>query len=308
MKDITKLVVIGIDGLDIEKAREWEPGLLLQKNNELDMSQFDMLKTYHIWPTMFSGDKPEERGFEGNNSEVPSERGSWENPVVDFASLIFSKILPRSTRRKIGWKMAELGINIDTVNHPGRSLFEGDTVFTDMKSRVIEVPGWNKREMDLEFNTAGAWSQIMVDDKGVEKFVRSLNEEEEIKRKETLEAMDMPYDIVWTHFHFLDAAQHFLDKREQKEWYSKAQNLVDEVVEKSDERTLVVVLSDHGLAGGNHREPGIVAVNGDFTPLPEKPSDVRSWIETRIMGEKVETNQETLEDLEALGYRDFVED
>lgn len=306
--DIAQVVVVGIDGLDIEKAQQWEPDLLMERHQPLALDGFELLRTSHIWPTMFAGETPVERGFDdpGHNAE----RRQWRNPVVDAASAIAAKAVPRSYRRRIGWVLARRGFTGDTLGgaqKPHRGLFEADCVFTDTKSRVIEVPGWNKNELDIKFNRAGAWGEVMDSDDGVEKFMAAIDEEYQVKRNLTTEAMDAPYDLVWTHFHFLDAVQHFFQRDTQRDWYATAADVLADIRAAADDRTAVVVLSDHGLGAHGHREPGLVCVADDrWTPLPERPREVRGWLERELLADRIDANAETVEHLADLGYRDFV--
>lgn len=306
MEEVTKVVVLGIDGLDIDKAKKWQDNILLKEHQAMSLDSFALLRTWFIWPTMFSGDKPQERGFDDPQTERVN-RAKWDNSLINYASIVASNIFPHSARRKIGSFLTEYGAstNNPSSQKPQRSLFESDCVFTSLKSRVIEVPGWNRGELDIKFNKEGAWSEVIECDDGVERFIEAIEEEKAVKRNLTLEAIDHPYDLIWTHFHFLDAVQHFFNEPEQRKWYSVASEIVQDVIEAADEQTAVVVLSDHGLDTG-HREPALVAVEDkNLLPLPERPKEVRPWIED-ILSESVEATEETLQDLEALGYRDFV--
>jgi hypothetical protein len=301
-----KLVVLGMDGLDIEKAEQWQPDLLLKEHTGLDLSSFDMLRTNFIWPTMYSGEKPQERGFKPD--DTADHRSTWENPLLNAASMVSSRVLPRKYRRQIGSRLWREGYNAEPLgghDSPYRELFEDDCLFSSLKSKVIEVPAWNKGEADIRFNNRGTWNSVLDSDGGVEFFFDAIEEEYKYKREETIQAMEYPNDLVWTHFHFLDAVQHFFDEEIQKKWYQKASDLIRDIAAELDDDQYLVILADHGLGEKNHREPGLVAVeNNVLTPLPAKPREVRGWLEA-FMHEQIEVNEETEANLTALGYADF---
>lgn len=301
-----KLVVIGIDGLDVQKAERWQPDLLLKEHSKLDLSDFEMLRTSVIWPTMYAGEKPQERGFESD--DVADHRSQWDNLLLNVASMVGSRILPHKYRRRIGSKLRREGYDAEPLGghtSPYRELFEDDCLFSSLKSKVIEVPAWNKGEADIKFNNRGAWSSVLDSDGGVEFFFDAIEEEYEYKKAETLQAMEYPNDLVWTHFHFLDAVQHFFEEEIQKEWYEKASKLVNDISAELDDDQYLVVLADHGLGEKDHREPGLVTVqNNELTPLPTRPHGVRGWLEA-FMSEQIDVNEETEANLTALGYADF---
>ncbi|MFB6143174.1 MAG: alkaline phosphatase family protein [Halorientalis sp.] len=306
-----QLVVLGLDGLDVQKTRGWEPDLLLDHHAELDLSGFEMLRTSFIWPTMYAGEHPHERGFEEGGEAEDDHRSSWDNPLIEAASIVGSRIVPRKYRRSIGARLRRGGYDADPLsghNSPQRDLFEGDCLFSSLKSKVIEVPAWNKGEADIKFNNRGAWSSVLESDGGVEFFFDALEEELEWKRSETLDAIEYPNDLVWTHFHFVDAVQHFFGEDVEREWYGKAADLVADVSDALDDDQYLVVLADHGLGESDHREPGLVCVeDDDLLPLPERPREVRGWLES-FMAEQIEVNEETEANLTALGYADFQEE
>ncbi|MEA5388505.1 hypothetical protein VB779_16675 [Haloarculaceae archaeon H-GB11] len=127
-------------------------------------------------------------------------------------------------------------------------MFEDDCLFSDLKARIVGVPGWNFRDcLDIRFNDESLWETILRDD-GVEQCYEILEEELEAKVSVTEEALDYPYDLVWTHIHALDSVQHLFDRDIQREWYERVAEAVQSLINHSNVRG-VVILSDHGLMG-----------------------------------------------------------
>lgn len=304
-KTTRPILVLGLDGLDLEKAMDWTPDLLLEEHGELKLDGFDRISTYWIWPTMVAGEHPRERGFPERDEGDGRDGGNWDTGALQVASRLSAPIIPKAIRSRIGGSLSKRGFSRkDEVDRPGRDVLEGDCLFDPLKARVIDVPGWNFREsLDIEFSEVSLW-EIALEDDGVERVYEILNEEIEEKTEATRTALGYSYDLVWVHIHALDSIQHLFDRDIQRNWYDRLANDVKELRKATNPR-LTVVLSDHGLKGGDHREPGLVSVSDpELVPLPRRPREVRGWLE-ELVSDQAAANRERLENLEALGYRDI---
>lgn len=294
------VLILGLDGLDLEKTRDWHPELLLDEYCELEVSHFDPISTYDIWPTMYLGQTPEQ--FAKEQRKMRFTLTSLRNAALEKGKNVAKQHLPDSVKEKIVWRPKDRGGNT-SPQKGGKELFEGETLFDPLKARLIDVPGWNFREsLGIQFDEVSLWEAVLEDD-GVELCYDVLEEELETKVEETAEALNYPYDLVWTHIHCLDSVQHLFGEEVQREWYEKVSDAVRPLI-KHQNAAGVIILSDHGLSGGDHRPPGIVATSEPaFNPLPGRPSEVRDWL-GGIVSEDAETNEERMEHLAALGYRD----
>ncbi|MEA5406535.1 hypothetical protein VB773_02360 [Haloarculaceae archaeon H-GB2-1] len=235
------LFVLAIDGLDIEKARQWTPELLLSTHSELSLTEFDTITTFHIWPTMYCGESA--MGRIHANKTYPQR---LQQKLANLFGMLIDPVIS-DTKAGAAKRFIAPSANI-APRKGGRELFEDDCLFSDLKARIVGVPGWNFRDcLDIRFNDESLWETILRDD-GVEQCYEILEEELEAKVSVTEEALDYPYDLVWTHIHALDSVQHLFDRDIQREWYERVAEAVQSLINHSNVRG-VVILSDHGLMG-----------------------------------------------------------
>lgn len=134
-------------------------------------------------------------------------------------------------------------------------------------------------------------------------FFDAIETEIAVVSDEIESSAEYPYDIIFTHFHYLDTIQHYFDCDTQKDWYERTGELIERFCKQYPDRPIIIV-SDHGLGEFEHRAPGFITVSGTWTDeLPESPTEVRPWLEEYFASEK-EQNQAREEYLEDLGYID----
>ena len=293
------LVVLGIDGLDAEKVRKWVPEIQQDVTGEMSLEEFDGLYyTDELWPSMILGCSPREYGWDPNRDNVTKESSAeWNTPGLNIASNVAERILPSEVRSKIGQILKK------TVEDPAAD-FDIESVdthlFTGLKSKAIEIPNWNRGELDLDL-TRESWEYVVEEDAGVERFFDACESEIATISEETKSAMNYPYDIIFNHYHYLDLIQHYFGENIQRDWYERTAELVNDFVNDHPDTT-VIVMSDHGLADGVHRSPAFITVSNPWTEeLPDSPPDVRRWIESAVIDE-IEQNEEITEHMRELGY------
>lgn len=296
----TPIIVLGIDGLDAEKVDEWEPSLRLDMSNEMSLDDFEEpYYTDEIWPTMILGESPRNQGWNPDEGREETESAAWENPLLNALSTAAERTVPHSLRRKIGQTLINRGHNPDSSER-ARYRWSDDNLFSKLKSRVIEVPNWNRGEMGLDLSRE-SWEYVVNADDGVERFYEAADDEIDEVTESIESAAEHPYDIIFTHYHYLDLVQHYFDEEVQRDWYARTVDLVDHFVDEYPDHT-IVVLSDHGLVDYAHRPPAFVSVHNPWTEeLPESPHEVRAWLEGRLLDES-SLNEKRQEHLEDLGY------
>ena len=295
----TPIIVIGMDGLDSKKVDRWIPEIKQSVSGTMSLEEFEEpYFTNEIWPSMILGRSPREYGWDPKREGVTRESSAdWETPGVNAASNIAEKFVPHSIRKRIGAILKENiedpapKLELDKVN---------DHLFTGLKSKAIEIPNWNRGELDLAL-TRESWKYVVEEDGGIEKFYNACESEIETITNETKSAMDYPYDVIFNHYHFLDLVQHYFDEEVQKEWYERTADIINEFVDNYPNIT-IVIMSDHGLSDGVHRPPAFVTVANPWTKdLPKNPMKVRPWLEDALV-EDIESNEEITKHMRDLGY------
>jgi hypothetical protein len=246
---------------------------------------------------MILGCSPREYGWDKNEGVREDSSAEWDTLGLNAVSNVAEKIVPLSVRSKIGQILKE------TIEDPTPAIeFEkvDSHLFTDLKSRAIEVPNWNRGELKLEL-TRESWKYVVAEDSGVERFFDACDSEIETITEETESAMNYPYDIIFNHYHYLDMIQHYFEKDVQREWYKHTAELVNNFVNDHPDTT-VIIMSDHGLIDGHHRPPAFVTVSNPWTnALPDTPMKVRTWIESALI-EDIEKNEKITDHMRELGY------
>lgn len=296
------LLVIGLDGFDIKKAKKWTPELLLDSHNELDLAEFDRISTYEIWPTMYTGKQPHE--IHATDHSLQHKVATNWNHLLRTVGSSLNAVIPDAVRTLVSENLS--GTQSRSPQRGGKEIFSDESIFDGLKARIIDVPGWNFRtSLDIQFNEVSLWEVILEND-GVERCYDILDEEIDVKIDLSTTAVKYPYDIVWVHIHALDSIQHLFDQDVQREWYERIADDIDPLLNNPDTAG-TVILSDHGLEGGDHREPGLVAVSDELRgPLPDTPKEVHNWLHT-VVASDAEDNQERMNHLAELGYRNVPE-
>lgn len=249
---------------------------------------------------MILGESPRKYGWDPNRKGVDqTSSANWETPGLNALSNAAEHFVPHQYRRTIAEVLTS------TVEDPSNTLqaddYPSNHLFTDLKHKAIEVPNWNRGELDLEF-TEESWETV-IDDGNLEIFFRAIEDEIDVVTQCITLAAERPYDIIFTHFHYLDTIQHYFDEDTQRDWYGRTSELVESFCDRYPDRPIIII-SDHGLGEYEHRPPGFVSVSNSWTDdLPESPTEVRAWLEEYFADEK-EQNRAREEHLEDLGYLD----
>lgn len=292
--------MLGIDGLDAEKLDRWAPEIHQDISGTLSLEPFgDVYFTNEIWPSMILGKSPREYGWDPKREgAAKTSSATWETPGLNFLSNISENVIPHNFREQIG-SLLEKTVEDPAAQLPKRE-FGDDHLFSGLKHRAIEVPNWNRGELDLKL-TRESWEYVIDEEGGVERFFDAVDHEIRTISDEIHDSFSYPYDLVFTHYHYLDLIQHYFDEETQKQWYERTGELVSEFAEQYSDTT-IIILSDHGLGDTEHRPPAYVTVSNPWTDtMPDTPLEVRSWLEEGLQ-KNIEANENVESTLEDLGY------
>lgn len=266
-------VVLGWDGLDYELATEFGLAEAFGPHHDR-IETFDnpILGTPHtaeLWPSIITGEPPEEHGIWAAKEESGVE---WSNPVIDFASNVAQGVIPDDVREQIGLLIRDAGATI-TQKSPDYYRERGvRTVFDGRASRAIAVPNYyvdvNERlglVVDRGADLADFLTIEQEDGKTVHRPSVPLAEYEERLVGEASKklglvraAIEREYDLVFVWLGYLDSVGHIspVVGEEGRGWqrraYEQAAEYTDAIRDVlADEDTLICV-SDHGLRDGEH--------------------------------------------------------
>ena len=326
------VVALGIDALDPDILDEGDyPNLCLSEYKRIDTilsSETGRPSTHELWPTIITGLRPEEHGLQ-------LEGGlTWENPLFNLGSEISNYFLPKQVQVKLG---AWLLDNTEEGNFRTPATYYEEnghaTVFDSAVSKPIGVPNYvvDPDEVDREHElrkNMGDLFQLDVDDETEHRHVTSdpgefyerAMEMSMIRITRVRRALrGKRYELVFGYTSGLDLIGHvsYAEPGLQRRAYKELDDFVGELQADLDEGDELLLVSDHGLQGGEHTEEAVVSATSErLIQDIDSVLDVKAAIEAELRrtdhkpagkesmdpigaGEK---GQEVKEHLEDLGY------
>jgi hypothetical protein len=323
---MTQVVILGWDALDETLLRSF--GLSESFGHAERIGTYinpiiDHPHTKELWPSMISGQHPDEHGI---HAVSDTEGVEWDNPVIDTAATLATGIVPHSVRTVIGRQLRERGAGLDQKRVSYYETNGVPTVFEGVRGRPISIPNYRTAfdaEHGLDGNRDDVWGAILPDRDGTEGLEPSvsypgvmdvLGSEAGRRLGHTLAAMEGGFDLVWTWFGLLDTAGHIdpaMGAPLQRQCYQMAAGMTETVREAAGDETIVVSVSDHGLMDGDHTDyatlaTGAEGVHDDIGHV----FDIADWIRRTVTtsasaqrtGYEPEATEEMTEQLEDLGY------
>ncbi len=298
---VTRLFVLGIDGVDFSIAKD--SGLLLSNTVQWDLDEYPELHTLRIWPSMFTGELPHENDdlidplTQGKSKDDERlQTANWTSQYVRFLSKISHLLLPKSVRSSLGNTLQRRGV----IKAGYDSIEWDDTVFHGMLSNAINLPTYNPLPVQQKLKQ-GWKTKINSGNAGLEKLDQLASEERDAVWSELEDALDHGYDLTWAYVYCPDIFGHvdfdYGYPSVVEQVYEEIVSPLREAMAPEDE---LVIISDHGMVErdgvGEHRAPGWFTTTIDDVDLPATPKDVRPWIEA-VVGTQSYNKEETLRDL-----------
>jgi hypothetical protein len=252
-----KMLVVGFDGLDYEKIREYGCESLVQESFGKLETEGIKLSTPPLWASMITGEKPEVHGI-----DTMLEFRGEKVRKVDRYVLGFLKKLGLSAmhlRRALYYYLFDSSqFVID------KEFMQVDSIFEKVAdSKPLDVPGYSEYPYIAGKSYVGKAlrKRPPVSKERVERDM----EAEHMYRKNQLFEHIGKHSLVMQHFHYPDWFQHLFFKGDRdKELYHKMDEVAGEILERVDDETLVVFCSDHGLEDGGHRDQAFYSVNNNI--------------------------------------------
>jgi predicted AlkP superfamily pyrophosphatase or phosphodiesterase len=295
-----RVVVLGVDALERDLVLEHDLESLLQaQHGTVTLPEMDQIHTQVIWPTFFTGLRPEEHGITLEN------RYEWKHPVVRALKQSVSWALPGSVRSRIGAYLRSSGFE---MKYRDESYFETEgikTLFSHVRSTAISVPGYNEDDINEELRV-GMHAVL----EGTDDRERLLDRCEEVfvdRRERVLEAVRGDDRLVMGHLYTTDAVGHvcYNDPDRLVEYYGLVSELVEDIRTEIGPEDLLLVVSDHGMRDGKHTDHGFYSVNREVGWDTEiHVTDFYDLLldELGIDPTEAQSRKEVQEHLEDLGY------
>ena len=198
-----------------------------------------------IWTTILTGKTPKEHGV-----TIEVAKRHWKNPILHrlektkpikkiYVKMVEKKILPAGIFEKIGFKKFNPIENLETL--------------LDLAKNPIVIR--NPMSMDLK------WRVKTAEFFGFEEAVKSHIKNFMRVTKETLNAVNKNWDLLFTYVKILDNIGHIYWHRPNivEKYYRMVDYFAYQLRQKMPENSILVILSDHGMelmkgskVGGDH--------------------------------------------------------
>lgn len=292
------LIMLGFDGLDPYRVDEFENTSLQQNySTKLTIPEDIPLHTEVIWPTIITGQRPEEHGL------TRTQARKWSNPLIQTAAWIGDTLFPREWIMPLGRAIQNAGFT--RTNRGSAEYYESknlETIFTHTRSKVIGLPGYNPSKDTDEIRRMGGLSTHKPTVE-IDTFVDRLKGELSDRREQTLTDLDLPVNILMTYSYSTDMAGHIFwdDEDFMRGWYENCDDFVREVRDRMGEDDELIVLSDHGMKEGKHRREAFFSYSGDPDRSLSTVFDVKPFVDD-LLSDKKETHAEVTDRMKGLGY------
>lgn len=278
----TKIIILGIDGLEYSLVEEWNLKYLKQKAyTQTDLSDFKVIVTPPIWAAMLTGKKiPEiEEPFIKRHKFI-ANRGNSSKIKSPWYVKVGSKILPLKIRRKLGEAIIKR-----VAGDPFKETY--DYLLKTNKYRTIfdyfdktwtnGIPSYGRNVSNEDVKAAMA-EAVKGNLKSLLEYAMTTYREDQ---NLLFEALDKEYDLIFWYTPFLDEISHFYIQKKLRlmNLYIDLNKLVKEVSERIEKGDVVYIISDHGMEpipgdprGGDHSDHGFFSSNTG--ELIKKPQDL----------------------------------
>lgn len=298
-EEIDRVCIIGLDALEHDLVEEWN----LEELKQEEYGKIDLpvdsknVFTPVIWTSFITGKLPEEHGINSDrkwSSGFLNSLGNLKKKMVrDFGLDIFPSWMNHNLADGIGFEVRP----IRREDHGLDTIFDlfGNTV-------AISIPGYNIDEDGLEVRnlcTAGrkGGGRGKAKERALELF--------EKRKSEALEKIGGQWKVFMVYFYYLDILQHifYYDEEFIKEMYAKASDFVKKLKERIDDKTLFLIVADHGMKDGKHSNYGFYSTNKKLNLGKTELTSFFPLINKLLGGPKREKEEEIKKHLEELGYK-----
>lgn len=265
---INKILILAFDGLEYELVERYRLKALKQKiYGYIDVSSFKHVLTPIIWRSFITGLEP---GKHKVYSWWRFSNNRTLDRIMHWIRYNFPIIRNMSNYRLK--QVARLfGIKIKPTD---KTDIKYPTIFDYAKKPIaLFIPSYNEEPWIRD-----EYSKAM--EKNVKAFEKVLWEVHRYRVNKFLKLLDKDWDLFMAWFDLADWIGHlYMGKSNIKmiKAYMELNKLATEVSRRINDKTLLIIVSDHGMAsgkhGGEHSPKAYYSLNKDIKWKPEKITD-----------------------------------
>ena len=290
---IQKVIILGIDAIEHDLIEKLDLKNLKQKEygkTILPLSPGQEPATEIIWPCFITGKEPNEMGYSSLNVYAKSLR-----PIITLINPVISKLFidtkTKEETQKIQGRLSILYVSImllkkvGLINKPTKEDIKADSIFDNKKIKSIHL-----HIPVLDTNDFPDYRKDIINvisEKALHPIIEMKQKKEFKQRtKEVYEyIMKNNWQLFMQYFYVLDGVQHTFYKNPKKivEFYLMFDEFIKKVSEIINDKTLLLIVSDHGLKKGIHTPYGFYSVNKKLGLKNPKIIDFRKIIEDKLV-------------------------
>lgn len=290
---IQKVIILGIDAIEHDLIEKLDLKNLKQKEygkTILPLSPGQEPATEIIWPCFITGKEPNDMGYSSLNIYAKSLR-----PIITLINPVISKLFidtkTKEETQKIQGRLSILYVSImllkkvGLINKPTKEDIKADSIFDNKKIKSIHL-----HIPVLDTNDFPDYRKDIINvisEKALHPIIEMKQKKEFKQRtKEVYEyIMKNNWQLFMQYFYVLDGVQHTFYKNPKKivEFYLMFDEFIKKVSEIINDKTLLLIVSDHGLKKGIHTPYGFYSVNKKLGLKNPKIIDFRKIIEDKLV-------------------------
>jgi len=286
---IEKVIILGIDAIEYDLIEKWNLNNLKQKEygkTIIPLSAGQEPATEIIWPCFITGKEPEEMGYSSLN--IYSKSLKTIMPLIlPVIRKLFIDTKARNGTQKIQGRSSLLYLSIillkkvGLIHKPTKDDIKVETIFDNKKIKSIHlhIPILDKDAFpEYRKNIIKAISEKLhhpiIEIKQKNEFTNRSKEVYDCIKKNN-------WQLFMQYFFVLDGVQHIFYRNHKKiaKFYLMFDEFIKKVSEIIDDKTLLLIVSDHGLKKGIHTPYGFYSVNKKLGLKNPKLIDFRGIIE-----------------------------
>lgn len=265
------LVIFGIDALDPDLVdSEKHPHLVLDAHSHMEtiVSSAGSPSTHELWPTIITGQRPEEHGLELDDGV------SWENPLFAIGSSVADYILPANLQMRLGaWllnRTTEDAFRVPATYYEKNGL---TTLFDEYTTKTIGIPNYvtDPDDEDREHSLRREMGSLFERDPDAQgghrsadpvRFYELCMEMSMVRITRTRRALrSRQFELVFGYTSGLDLIGHvaYDNPTLQRRAYDELDHFIGELRDDLSDNDELVLVSDHGLQNGVHTHEAIIA-------------------------------------------------
>ena len=281
----SRIIILGIDGLEYNLVEEWDLKYLKQKvYTKTDLSDFGVIITPLIWAAMLTGKKIEgiEKIFLKRAKFFSEKPQSVKKKDEQYLTAkIASRILPKSAK---DWIIKNILPDPFERTYDYLIRNKERTIFDFFENPWTNgIPSYGKNVADKRIKKIMGIAASGHPDLLYKESIKLFKKD----KVALFNALTKNYDLLFWYTPFLDEIEHFYITRKTKllNIYLELNKMVEKIYDESKNNEIIYIISDHGMVPvknnatgylGDHSDHGFFSSNTG--ELIQKPQDLFNLI------------------------------